>query len=184
MHLMPRFRLVTSGAALSLALLASTAHAAVNAYIRIEGNKQGPFKGEGTRKGNNQWIPVVAVSHAIESPRDANTGLATGKRMHKPITITKEVDAASPQFFRALTDHEALREVVIEFVHAGPQGKEEVYQTVTLTDAVVSSIHKVTGAHPGRNTHELEEVSLVFQKIEVSNKAGKKTASDDWEDTK
>ncbi|MBS1736473.1 MAG: hypothetical protein JSS98_07665 [Bacteroidetes bacterium] len=30
--------------------------------------------------------------HKIISPRDASSGLPTGKRMHKPITITKEVD--------------------------------------------------------------------------------------------
>lgn len=29
-----------------------------------------------------------AQSHAVKSPRDASSGLATGKRMHKPFTIT------------------------------------------------------------------------------------------------
>jgi type VI protein secretion system component Hcp len=32
----------------------------------------------------------------IESPRDASSGLATGKRMHKPFVITKELDKSSP----------------------------------------------------------------------------------------
>lgn len=33
----------------------------------------------------------------VTSPRDSSTGMATGKRQHQPITITKEVGATSPQ---------------------------------------------------------------------------------------
>lgn len=33
----------------------------------------------------------VALTYAIVSPRDPASGQATGKRMHKPITITKEL---------------------------------------------------------------------------------------------
>lgn len=40
-----------------------------------------------------------ALSHSIKSPRDAASGLATGKRMHKPMTITKQLDKSSPQLF-------------------------------------------------------------------------------------
>jgi hypothetical protein len=34
--------------------------------------------------------------HEIVSPRDPQSGLPTGKRMHKPMVITKELDAAAP----------------------------------------------------------------------------------------
>lgn len=34
---------------------------------------------------------------AVQSPRDAASGQATGKRTHKPIRITKEWDASTPQ---------------------------------------------------------------------------------------
>ena len=39
---------------------------------------------------------VAAVYHTVKSPRDAASGQATGKRMHKPITITKEWGASTP----------------------------------------------------------------------------------------
>ena len=32
----------------------------------------------------------------IKSPRDSASGLPTGKRMHKPMIITKELDKSSP----------------------------------------------------------------------------------------
>jgi Type VI secretion system effector, Hcp len=41
---------------------------------------------------------VINTSHSnIKSPRDIATGQASGKRQHQPITIRKEVDAASPK---------------------------------------------------------------------------------------
>jgi hypothetical protein len=36
-----------------------------------------------------------AVASAAFAPRDSASGLATGKRMHKPITVTKQMDAVS-----------------------------------------------------------------------------------------
>jgi hypothetical protein len=37
----------------------------------------------------------ITFEQEIVSPRDAASGLPTGKRMHKPFTITKELDASS-----------------------------------------------------------------------------------------
>jgi len=33
----------------------------------------------------------------VTSPKDSSTGMATGKRQHQPISVTKEVGATSPQ---------------------------------------------------------------------------------------
>jgi len=38
----------------------------------------------------------AAANHEIKSPRDVATGQSTGKRMHKPITITKEWSSSAP----------------------------------------------------------------------------------------
>jgi len=37
----------------------------------------------------------IVFNQAIMSPRDAATGLATGRRQHKPVVITKEFDKSS-----------------------------------------------------------------------------------------
>ncbi|NDP26807.1 MAG: hypothetical protein GZ087_05185 [Flavobacterium sp.] len=39
----------------------------------------------------------------VSSPRDAASGMATGKRMHKPYTITKELDKSSPMLAQSST---------------------------------------------------------------------------------
>jgi type VI protein secretion system component Hcp len=53
-------------------------------------------------------------THAVTSPRDAATGMATGKRMHKPITITKELDKSSPLLAKAVAAGTPIPKAVIE----------------------------------------------------------------------
>src|SRR5207302_2232383 len=57
---------------------------AATATMTVTGARQGTF--------TNDPIDVIAVSHEIVSARDASSGLATGKRQHKPFSITKQVD--------------------------------------------------------------------------------------------
>lgn len=42
----------------------------------------------------------IVFNQAIVSPRDAASGLPTGKRQHKPVVFTKEYDKSSPQLAR------------------------------------------------------------------------------------
>lgn len=41
------------------------------------------------------------ATYQIKAPRDMATGQASGRRMHKPLTVVKEWDAASPQLMAA-----------------------------------------------------------------------------------
>ena len=165
-------------------------------YISIEGQKQGKFKGEsgrGAPKGEGTDTAAASAGtrsrHQFRlrdsSPRDAATGQASGKRMHKPILVTKEWGAASPQLFQALVTNENLKSVLFEFVKTNAQGEEEIYHTIKLTNAAVSNIKAYldltdTTGDP-YDAHELEDVSFVFQKIEMENKEGKTQAVDSWQ---
>jgi len=42
----------------------------------------------------------ISFDQEVVSPRDAASGLPTGKRMHKPFVITKELDKSSPMAVR------------------------------------------------------------------------------------
>lgn len=156
-------------------------------YVSIEGTKQGKFKGESIRENHKDKIAGIGFTYECLSPRDANTGQASGKRQHKPVSFLKEWGAASPQIFQALCTNEVLKKVLFEFVHTTPEGEEEVYHTVTLTNATVSSLHQFVNnqAEDGRgkvvfDTREMEQVALTFQKIEIESKVGKTVAMDDW----
>jgi hypothetical protein len=41
--------------------------------------------------------PMVTFNFEVQAPRDMATGQASGKRMHKPFVITKELDKMSPK---------------------------------------------------------------------------------------
>ena len=43
---------------------------------------------------------VLEASSQVKSPRDAASGLPTGKRQHKPFSITKRIDKSSPVLYR------------------------------------------------------------------------------------
>lgn len=52
---------------------------ALNAYLKLKGQQQGDIKGLVTRKGREGTIEVIEANHEIVSPRDAASGLPTGK---------------------------------------------------------------------------------------------------------
>lgn len=107
---------------------------ALNAYLTVKGQKQGNIKGSVTQKGREGTILVHAASHEIVSPRDAASGLPTGKRMHKPFVVTKEVDRATPLLYQAMVSNEQLPEWTLRFARPTAQGVEHQHYTVKLTN--------------------------------------------------
>ncbi|WP_293257651.1 Hcp family type VI secretion system effector [Nannocystis sp.] len=153
------------------------ADAALNAYLKLKGQKQGEIKGSVTQKGKEGAIAVIAVSHSIVSPRDPQSGLPTGQRMHKPFVFTKEIDKSTPVLYQVLVSNENLTEV--EFTVYGPDkvGKPSLLYTVKLTNANIASIDLVTPETGAPRT----QVTMTYQKIEWTWVDGGITASDDWE---
>jgi len=151
-------------------------------FISIKGKKQGEFKAESGKNPSN--IPIFGFSYGVTSPRDPASGLATGRRQHKPITIYKEWGVASVQMFEALVTNEVLTPVTIREIRTGPTGKEEPYMEIRLTNASISAIQidpqRLDDA-PVWTDHETEMVSFTFQKIEIENFLSNSAASDDWE---
>src|SRR5262245_3728475 len=112
-------------------------------YMTIEGAKQGKFKGEAGRGGSKPrsgTIPGIRFVLDATSPRDSASGQASCKRTYKPILITKEWGASSPQLFQALVSNEQIKTAVFEFVKTNPNGEEYVYHRVKLTNASIASI--------------------------------------------
>ncbi len=56
----------------------------------------------------------AAHAQAASEPRDAAAGMSAGKRMHKPLVITKEIDKASPKLFEACASGQHLKEVDVD----------------------------------------------------------------------
>ncbi len=157
---------------------------ALNAYLQLKGKKQGAIKGSVTQKGREGMIMVIALSHEIVSPRDAASGLPTGKRQHKPFVITKELDKSSPLLYNALVNNESISSWELQFWQPSATGAEKQHYTIKLTNANISSIgfRMPNNKNPELMRYsEYEEVAFTYQKIEWTWKDGGITAMDDWE---
>ncbi len=133
---------------------------AMQGYVTIHSKVQGAFRGNDKHEFGSQFI---AFSFQAESPRDVATGQASGKRQHKPVVISKEWGASTPQLFQALWSNEVLDSVGIEFVRSGSSGQESVYYTIQLTNAVISKVQ-----HIGRSKCSVE---FVYEDISFSHSA-------------
>jgi type VI secretion system secreted protein Hcp len=162
---------------------------AMMAYGYLKGQKVGQIKGSVTQKGREDSIAIIAVSHSIVSPRDPQSGLPTGQRMHKPFVFTKELDKSTPILYQVLTTNENLSEATFKFWT--PQikattgvGSEVQHFTIKLTNANIASLdfRMANIRHPDLvKFAEYEEIALTYQKIEWTWNDGGITALDDWE---
>ena len=157
---------------------------ALNAYLKIEAEKQGQIKGSVTQKGREDSIMVIAVSHDIYSPRDAASGLATGKRRHGPFVITKELDKSSPLLYSVLVNNENIKSWKLQFWRPSATGAEVQNYTIELVNATIASVkfRMANNKNPELMKYaEYEEVSFTYQKIIWTWNDGGITAEDDWE---
>ena len=162
---------------------------ALNAYLRLKGQKQGEIKGSVTLKGREGKIMVIAANHEIISPRDPASGLPTGRRLHKPFVITKEVDKASPLLYQMLTTNEHITEWELQFwqpavASRGGASAERQHYTVRLTNAAIASINfrMLNNKNPDLMRYaEYEEIAFTYQKIQWIWTDGGIMSEDDWE---
>ena len=96
----------------------------------------------------------------------------------------KEWGVISPQLFESLVTNEVLHSVIIDEFRTDSEGKEEVYMEIRLTNATLAEIEinpERPDDQPPWTGREIEQVSFVFEKIEIENKVSKVIAMDNWE---
>jgi type VI secretion system secreted protein Hcp len=155
-------------------------------YISVKGKKQQQFKPETKKTGrSDKFMEFHEFKMGSSVPVDANSGEPKGFRQHKPLIVTKERGAASPQFLQAHWTNELLEEVVLEIVGRSDDGTKEVVQErITLKDAIIVAIdrysHKSAKATVESDTDYLEDISFRYRQIMVENPAAGTSTSDDW----
>jgi type VI secretion system secreted protein Hcp len=157
---------------------------ALAAYLTVVAERQGLIRGSVVQKGREGKILVIAFQHEIVAPRNPQSGLPTGKRMHKPLVVTKELDRSTPLLNQVICTNENLAEVRIEFWTSTPTGQEKQHYTVKLSNANLSaSSFKMANLRNPKlqRLTEYEELSFTYQKIEWTWTDGGVTAGDDWE---
>jgi len=177
---MPRF----NSSALSKAVIAANllfaqpALSATDFFMTAEGIKQGKFHGDSKVKGSEDQINVVGFTYEVDSPRNITTGQASGKRQHKPIVITKDWGASSPQFLNALVTGEKLPQVILEMVTVDASGKKKLTYKITLKNAQVTGVQQVVTSS-ANGLLPTDMITLIYQSIEEEDTAANTTYFDE-----
>lgn len=111
-------------------------------------------KAGGTNAAAKPSKPGTTANQASQAPRDVASGQASGKRMHKPFVIVKEIDVASPKLYEACSTGKHFLSATVEM--GGKQYK--------LYDVVIASVQKSGGGE-----RPMETISLNFTKIEMTH---------------
>jgi len=149
-------------------------------YISIDATKQGKLKGDDPALLAKSEF--VDFNYSISSPTDAVTGLVSGKVKHGPVTIVKRNGYSTPQLFQALTTNELLKSVLIEFVKTRSDGTKAIYYSVKLINArIIRMSHRTNmdDANFKPGSLPLDEITFVYQKIEITHQEGNTMATGD-----
>ncbi len=155
-------------------------------YIAITGKQQQQFKSETKKTGrSDKYMEFTAFKMGSSVPVDANSGEPKGFRQHRPLVVTKERGAASPQILQAHWRNEILPEVLIEIVGRSEDGAKEIVQErITLKDAIIVSVDRYSSvsakAAVDSDVDYLEDVAFRYRQIMVENPAAGTSTSDDW----
>ena len=142
-------------------------------YAKIKGQKQGVLTGGVTAASYTGQIEVGAVHFGVGSPADVSTGLPTGKRVARPVIITKPLDKSSPLLHQACTTNESLT-IDISYVKEGHGHKP--YVTISLTNGMIRDFnHSASDAGIA-----VETISFTYTKIEFTWVDGGIVSTDDW----
>jgi type VI secretion system secreted protein Hcp len=141
------------------------------AFMHVDGGTLGTIEGEATEKGHEKWISLSGyVGDATAPVATGGGGGGAGKVQFKPIVVTKPIDKSTPKLFEALVTGRHLPAVQIDFVRPDGAGGDAVFYSVKLKEVVVTDVHQFDpGKSDGRT---LEEVSLDFQSIEITEGGG------------
>ena len=155
---------------------------ALNAYLNLVGQKQGQIKSSVIQKGREGAIMVIAFNHEVTCPLDP-MGRVTGKRQHSPLTILKEIDAASPALMRMLITGERTKLCELRFWQPSATGAEIQHFTIALKNASIMAIRQemLNNKYPENSLHkEREFVTFAYEGIRWTHEVGQQTCEDTW----
>ncbi|MGH0034606.1 MAG: type VI secretion system tube protein TssD [Myxococcota bacterium] len=116
-------------------------------------------------------IECVAYNDHVATQRRGEAGVATGRRVHDPIVITKRIDKSTPLLLKALCQNEVI-EGDFKFYRPAPtgDGSTEHFMTVEIREArivdikreVLNVLDRAVAQYP-----VFETVSFMFSSVEV-----------------
>jgi type VI secretion system secreted protein Hcp len=153
-------------------------------YMSVKGDKQGLISGRaGEQTSHEDEILCQAFRHKVYVPHDSASGAPTGKRVHGPLIITKNVDRSTPLLYSAMVNNERLTKVIIKHYKPDLTGVQQNHFTVELDDAIIVAIEASQPNYLDKAKEQFtytEEVSFAYQKITWTWEDGGVMSMDEW----
>jgi type VI secretion system secreted protein Hcp len=138
----------------------------VDLFIKMTGQRQGVIKGESFDGKHLGEIDVHSYTWSVIQPVSTEAGMSTGKRQLGQFKFLMRSQSATPRILSACCTGEHLKDVTLTCRKAG--GKQMEYMIWKLTNAFVAGVK--TGYLVSDDITPYDEVSLVFQKVELEYK--------------
>ena len=135
-------------------------------FLKVEGAKQGPIKGESTEPKHADEIEVSGWSWGMDGNATA-FGASSARTTLQELIVRKRVDSASTGLMSALRNNEVIKKAVLSVRKAG--GVALPYMTITVEKARVISHH--VGTVVDDEPELTEEIRLAFFKVLVEYRA-------------
>ncbi len=133
-------------------------------FLKLDGAKQGPIRGEASDPQHTGEIDIDSWSWGMDSPADA-FGHAVARTSFEQLRIVKRVDSATTALMSALRNNELIKKAVLTVRKAG--GAESLAYLIVTIEKGRLTHHRLGGGAGADSTLLSEEFTLSFQKIAV-----------------
>lgn len=153
--------------------------AASDMFLKIEGARTGPIKGEAQDTRHEGEIDIISWSWGMQgnASATATAGGRTGGASQVSLSeliITKNFDRASTSLLGALRSNEPIKRAVLTARKAGGASAVE-FLTMTLENARIRSLEL---AGSGGDTDPVrEQIAIAFQKIAIEYRGQESSGS-------
>ncbi|MFO0745139.1 MAG: type VI secretion system tube protein Hcp [Myxococcota bacterium] len=156
-------------------------------FVSVKGQLQGDLAGWWNPVDNLDGVDlsqagmVDDLAWSVTSPRDAASGLPTGRRLHHPLTLRMRMSTATLQLAMAIRNNENLSELRVRwFVPSAETGANVFTRELLLLNANVASYSTYTLNQQGTLVTYVD-VAFTYQKIGIHDVSGGVSYEDDWE---
>jgi len=158
----------------------------VHLFLKANGED---IQGESTQisEGRENSIECTFFESETMTAREVQSGLSTGRRQHRPVTIRKAIDKSTPLIAKALTKS-ATVEGEFKFFRPNPSGDgtTQHFYTVKISNGRVASqkmVSQWTRPDEPHSSPPQEEVQFVFQTITWRYEDGGVEHEDSWKES-
>jgi type VI secretion system secreted protein Hcp len=133
-------------------------------FLKIEGARHGPIKGESRDESHKDEIDVIGWSWGMRAQTEMAGAGKAGKAALNEFKVVKRTDSASTALMSAMRNNEIIKKAVLTVRKAGGAPLEYLKVTIQNGRITLFDVQPETGGDaPGL----VEHLSLAYQKITV-----------------